>query len=385
MRRVLVIAALVLVPCALWAALPLSSSGAPSARTAAQIQKRIDATRSRIAPLKGRERVLTTDITAYSQRIGVLQQRQNVIQSDLDVKREALARTQERLRTERARLARLKVRLARSRQILAVRLREIYKAGEPDVVTVILQSDGFADLLENTEFIRRINQQDTRIIRSVRDSRNEAHRIAKRLAKLETRQQALTAAVLARRNQVAGVRLRLDGVRAGKRARLADVKAQRQSLQEDLASLEKEQSKIEAALRKAQGLPGAQPIRRGSGNFIWPVNGPISGSFGEQRPGHIHAGIDIVAPSGTPIRAAGTGKVVLLGWTGGYGNYTCIDHGGGLSTCYGHQSGYATSNGASVRQGQVIGYVGSTGHSTGPHLHFEVRVNGTPVSPLAYL
>jgi murein DD-endopeptidase MepM/ murein hydrolase activator NlpD len=146
--------------------------------------------------------------------------------------------------------------------------------------------------------------------------------------------------------------------------------------------MERQQQKIQNSL--AGGL-GAGPIRKGSGRLIWPVNGPITGSFGEQRPGHIHAGIDIAAPEGTPIRAADSGRVALMGPTGGYGNYTCVQHTASLSTCYGHQSRFGTSMGASVRQGQVIGYVGSTGHSTGNHLHFEVRVGGSPVSPLGYL
>jgi murein DD-endopeptidase MepM/ murein hydrolase activator NlpD len=90
-------------------------------------------------------------------------------------------------------------------------------------------------------------------------------------------------------------------------------------------------------------------------------------------------------PEGTPIRAAASGTVIIAGWTGGYGNYTCIDHGGGLSTCYGHQSGYAVSAGDTVSQGQIIGYSGNTGSSTGPHLHFEVRINGASTDPLGYL
>jgi peptidoglycan DL-endopeptidase CwlO len=99
----------------------------------------------------------------------------------------------------------------------------------------------------------------------------------------------------------------------------------------------------------------------------------------------LHAGIDIAVPAGTPIRAAASGTVVLAAYTDGYGNYTCIDHGGGISTCYAHQSSYAVSSGQSVGQGQVIGSVGCTGHCFGDHLHFEVRVNGTPVDPLGYL
>jgi murein DD-endopeptidase MepM/ murein hydrolase activator NlpD len=139
-----------------------------------------------------------------------------------------------------------------------------------------------------------------------------------------------------------------------------------------------------AKLQAAQSGGSAGPIRQGSGSMVWPVNGPVVSPFG-MRWGRLHAGVDIAVPSGTPIRAADSGRVVLLGWTGGYGNYTCVSHGGSLSTCYAHQSRYGTSMGASVSKGQVIGYVGCTGHCFGDHLHFETRVNGSPVDPLGYL
>ena len=103
------------------------------------------------------------------------------------------------------------------------------------------------------------------------------------------------------------------------------------------------------------------------------------------RWGRLHAGVDIAVPAGTPIRAAKSGRVILMGPTGGYGNYTCVGHGGGVSTCYAHQSRFGTSVGANVSQGQVIGYVGCTGHCFGDHLHFEVRVGGAPVNPMGYL
>ena len=93
----------------------------------------------------------------------------------------------------------------------------------------------------------------------------------------------------------------------------------------------------------------------------------------------------IAVPNGTPIRAAKAGRVIMASYNGGYGNYTCVDHGGGLSTCYAHQSGFAASTGQRVSQGQIIGYSGNTGSSTGPHLHFEVRVNGAAQDPMAYL
>jgi murein DD-endopeptidase MepM/ murein hydrolase activator NlpD len=122
--------------------------------------------------------------------------------------------------------------------------------------------------------------------------------------------------------------------------------------------------------------------------MIWPVNGPITGVFGEARPGHMHAGLDIAAGAGTPIHAADAGRVVLIqgiGQSGGYGNFTCVQHTASMSTCYAHQSRVGTSVGASVSQGQVIGAVGNTGHSFGAHLHFEVRINGSPVNPMGYL
>ncbi|HEV2999495.1 MAG TPA: peptidoglycan DD-metalloendopeptidase family protein [Solirubrobacteraceae bacterium] len=386
--RLRVLIACLLAPAVLWAVLPLPSSGQ-------RLQDKIDRARDQVQRKKGTERVLSSDIAAYSRRIsrlqgkiGGLQARQDRIQADLDAKKAELIRLQTRLRDERARLTRLRERLDETRKQLAVRLVEIYKADKPDVLSVVLNSDGFADLLERGEFIQRIAEQDRRIVTTVRDAKAESEATEATLDALERRQQRVTAIVLRRRNEIAEVKMQLVGTRVGlentrdgKRAALGRVRSERHEIEEDLEAMEAQQAKIQAQL---SGVP-AGPIRAGSGAMIWPVNGPITGVFGEARPGHMHAGLDIAAPEGTPIRAAQSGRVVLLGWTGGYGNYTCVQHGGSLSTCYAHQSRYGTSMGASVSQGQVIGYVGNTGHSFGAHLHFEVRVNGSPVNPMGYL
>src|SRR3954464_5875405 len=145
-------------------------------------------------------------------------------------------------------------------------------------------------------------------------------------------------------------------VRSGTAQALASTRDSRKHLEGDLAALEAANRRVQARIAAVQSGSGpikAGPIRPGSGGLIWPVNGPIVSPFG-MRWGRLHAGVDIAVPSGTPIRAAQSGRVVLLGWTGGYGNYTCIAHGGALSTCYAHQSRYGTSNGASVSKGQVI-------------------------------
>jgi murein DD-endopeptidase MepM/ murein hydrolase activator NlpD len=189
--------------------------------------------------------------------------------------------------------------------------------------------------------------------------------------------------------ELIGTRVGYAKTKAGKAAALQKVRNDRANLQDHVDDLEAASNKIARQLNIAQqGNAGDLPIKQGNGSMIWPVNGPITGAFGEQRPGHIHAGLDIAAPNGTPIHAAQAGKVVLMqgtGASGGYGNYTCVQHTASMSTCYAHQSRFGTSMGARVSQGQVIGFVGNTGHSFGNHLHFEVRINGTPVQPLNYL
>jgi murein DD-endopeptidase MepM/ murein hydrolase activator NlpD len=205
---------------------------------------------------------------------------------------------------------------------------------------------------------------------------------------LEDREEKTTVAITQQRDSLVSSRSRLvaargelAGARAQRQVALNKVRSSRVSLEKDLDSLEAESQRVQARLA---GSTGAGPIRKGNGRFIMPVNGSFSSPFG-QRWGRLHAGQDIAAPTGTPIRAADSGRVAIAGVTGGYGNYTCIQHAGNISTCYGHQSKIGVSVGQSVRQGQVIGLVGSTGHSTGPHLHFEVRIGGSPVNPMGYL
>jgi len=401
--RVRVLLAAVALPLVLWASLPLPSSGQSKQEDLRRLQQRIDRARSKIGAKKGTERVLTTQVAAYNRRIrrlqgriGTLQTREQTVQVDLDAKRTELERLRSELRSERARLVRLRVKLHQDRARLRVRLVEIYKAEPPDIVTVVLNSDGFTDLLERSEFIKRISDQDRRIVTLVRDARTDSVGSEKRLAKLEARQRLVTQIVERRRDEIAGVKMQLVGTRVGytrtkdgKAAALNSVRADRKDLEQHVDDLEAASSRIAGELNAAQGqYAGDLPIKRGSGSMIFPVNGPITGVFGEQRPGHIHAGIDISAADGTPIHAADAGRVVLMqgvGASGGYGNYTCVQHTATMSTCYAHQSRFGTSLGAKVSQGQVIGYVGNTGHSFGAHLHFEVRVNGQPVNPMGYL
>jgi len=404
-RALLLVAA---VPLLLWAVLPLGTEASTEGRISS-LKNRIGNTEGQLERSSGRAQVLSTTIAGYTRRINALQSgiarlqtRENALQADLDAKRAELARIQARLREVQARLARLRARLAYARKVLARRLVQIYQSDSdrPDIVTVVLNSKGFAQLLESGEYLSRIGRQDREIITAVRDAKAAAADAVARLAVLERRQERVAAAIMERRNQVAGVRQSMEGRRASfaevrdrKAGALASVRSDQSALRGKLDSMRGEVADLESQIQSAQGGGGggggslpAGPVKQGSGSMIWPVNGPITSPFCERRAWEsCHPGVDIGVPSGTPIRAAASGSVILAGETSGYGNYTCIDHGGGLSTCYAHQSSIQVSVGQHVSQGQVIGLSGCTGLCFGPHLHFEVRVNGAVTNPLNYL
>jgi murein DD-endopeptidase MepM/ murein hydrolase activator NlpD len=224
----------------------------------------------------------------------------------------------------------------------------------------------------------------------VRTLKAQTTKQTKELGALQKQQKAAAIAIEQRRNQVAAVkgklvssRTDLQSARDGRKVILLRVRSTRHRLEGDLSKM---QAQVAAQLRAAQQGPAAGPIRRGTGSMIWPVNGPITSPFCERRAWEAcHPGIDIGVPAGTPIRAADSGRVVIAGWVGGYGNYTCIQHTASLSSCYGHQSVIQVSVGQNVSQGQVIGLSGCTGLCFGAHLHFEVRINGAVTNPLNYL
>jgi peptidoglycan DL-endopeptidase CwlO len=361
----------------------------------ADLSSRIERQQNKVEAKKHHEGVLTSTISSFNNRISglqgsirSLQQRENRIQGTLAEKRDELAQIQDRLQVARDRLVRLRQKLAAAKTQLAARLVDDWKSDEPDMVTVILEAHGFDELLTRADFLERIAKQDRQILATVKVLKEQATNQAEELAALQSKAQAAANTILAQRNAVAAskaklvdTREQLQGARNQRKVVLAKVRSSRQKAQEDLNGLMKEQGQIQNQLQNAPG-----PIKHGSGRLIWPVNGPITSPFCERRAWEAcHPGIDIGVPTGTPIRAADGGRVSIAGAQGGYGNFTCIQHTGSLATCYGHQSRISVSVGQSVSQGQVIGYSGCTGLCFGPHLHFEVRVNGSVVNPLNYL
>ncbi len=371
---------------ALFAALIVAGLAGSSA-PAQDLDSRLDTKRAELERAHEREGVLSTTIERYSRRIDELRGEVATLRNREAELAEQLAAKQAELDAERHRLELVRERLRRSMEVLATRLVAIYKSDTPDVLTVLLESDGFDDLIERYEYLNRIESRDAQVVARVRVLRDQVKASVERI-------RAARDAIAAQKQELAQTRAELESqeaalgsAKAQKQKALSGVGVHIERLEGDIAGLEDQiQAELQAAQAEESAPPPtlpAGPVQGGSGGFIWPVNGPVTSGFG-MRWGRLHAGIDISAPAGTPIRAAKAGTVAFSGVYGGYGNYTCINHGGGVSSCYAHQSSIAVGSG-SVSQGQVIGTVGCTGSCFGDHLHFEIRVNGSPVDPMGYL
>jgi murein DD-endopeptidase MepM/ murein hydrolase activator NlpD len=191
---------------------------------------------------------------------------------------------------------------------------------------------------------------------------------------------ARTAEVRAEKERLLISEKGLSQAKGQKRERLADLRDRKAEYLHEVAGILAANARVTATIQSS-GSTSYDSTPSASG-LIWPVSGPVVSGFG-LRWGRMHTGIDIAVGYGAPIVASASGNVIFAGWMGGYGNFVIVDHGGGLSTAYAHLS--SISAGGGVSQGQVVGYVGCTGHCFGPHLHFEVRVNGSAVDPLGYL
>jgi murein DD-endopeptidase MepM/ murein hydrolase activator NlpD len=376
--------ALVLLACLVLAA---PAAGDNSGKLS-ELRAKIEAARAKESRLTSQIHDVTTEIRALEGRVGDVTKKLSVLEHDLALHQRRLDRLNELFVFETHRLNFLRREYEHVVTLLNRRLVDIYESNNPSTVEVVLNSDSFQDALETLHYLQSIARQDKQIAREVGIARDEVKRSRERTKKTRAHVHQETQVIAVRtyqertvRNQLVSSRNRLSSARARKRSALATTREQERDWIAEADALAASDARVRSALSGSSAPADTVPSSRG---LIWPAAGPVTSPFG-YRWGRLHAGIDIGAPYGAPIHAAASGVVVLAGWTGGYGNYTCIDHGGGLGTCYGHQSSFAVSSGQSVAQGQVIGYVGNTGHSTGPHLHFEVRINGTPVDPLGYL
>ncbi len=277
-------------------------------------------------------------------------------------------------------------------ELLRKRLVDIYENGDLEYANVLLSARSFSDFVERWEDLRLLIAANERAVRERKAAEAKVAAIEADLERTQLELQQQQQAQVEARSQLdslASERQNLVVLAAYQRHRVAAQVAQMEDLsaaeEAQLEALIQERERELEAQRRAAGI-AAPETGGGAGMFSWPVTGTITSPFG-WRPNpfggspEFHQGLDIAAPTGTTVTAAAGGTVIMAQWYGGYGNYILIDHGGGYSTGYGHLSAIYVSNGQTVTRGQAIGAVGSTGQSTGPHLHFEVRINGKPVDP----
>jgi murein DD-endopeptidase MepM/ murein hydrolase activator NlpD len=260
------------------------------------------------------------------------------------------------------------------------------------MLAFLVSASSFDEIIDSVELLNRIGEQDQKIARQVERARADA--AAERQATIRTRrlQEATVSVVSARtdearvaRDRLAADRDRLATVQSIKRSALTDTRETRAEYLHEVEALAAQSAALAARIQEAQRGAGStgtgQPSAAG---LVWPCDGVVVSGYG-MRWGRLHEGIDIGCAYGASNRAAAAGTVIYSGWLGGYGNLVVVDHGNGLSTAYAHASSLLVSVGQTVSQGETVSLVGSTGNSSGPHLHFEVRVNGQAVDPLWYL
>lgn len=350
--------------------------------------------------------------------IGNVFEKLRVIQENLDAANaqyksisQELTETERQITRTQAELERAETHLRSREKVLSRRIRDIYMHGQLNYLDVVVGAKDFNDFANRVELLRRIVSSDLELISSIKDERDQINQTKQALEEQRETQAKLKEEAAAKKEEIAKHK-------AEQQAILEKAQTDKATAEEAYAELEASSNQIaqmlrdreaarQAAAAASSGESGSdssgdsgsssggddsgyyQPVS-GSGQMIWPVNGVITSPFGYRE--HpifgrqiLHSGIDIGVDYGTPVHAADGGVVVEAGWISGYGYAVVIDHGNGTSTLYGHNESLAVSSGQSVSQGQVIAYAGSTGNSTGPHVHFEVRVGGEPVDPNSYL
>jgi murein DD-endopeptidase MepM/ murein hydrolase activator NlpD len=367
----------------------------------AEVNAELDAVAASIEAAEGERSSLAADVIETTDRVDSLLVRVAEVSVDLAGARQAVSDQQIRIAALQDALDQLNTQLAETRVDIDATeadaeawARQLYMTGGSDQALLILTSHSLSDVGVSLEYLSIASRQTDRVLLDLETLQRQEERwiaAAERQERILERQYQLLREEEQRvadllEDQVAN-QAAAEAELASERSLLSEVEEEIAHFEGELASLEAEQDRIRDAIN-AEASPDT-PVVSTSG-WARPVPGPVTSGFGPRlHPilGHyrMHTGWDMSAGSGDPISAAASGTVILAGPFGGYGNCVVVDHGGGVTTLYAHQTSVAVSYGARVSAGDVVGYVGSTGLSTGPHLHFEVRVGGNPVDPSGYL
>ena len=357
--------------------------GEPSygAASLTKLKRELSDTAQHISRIQAQLRPLKKKQVNAQKNLAVAKNRLTTTQRTLRDVHSQLQDTRSRLQVTREALEKTRKRLKQRNDLLASRLVDNYKHGSVNYMSVLLGAADFADLLNRGHIVKKVMQNDVALLDDVKQDEQQ---IAEYTAVLE--QQEYRRATLEQRQRVLTHTAYAQAL--DYRHTLTQIERERAELERRLAAENATSGQLSSMIRRMQkpSSGGARATEVWRGGLIKPVQGRITSPFGMRFHPILHAyrkhtGTDIAAPSGTPIKAAAGGVVILAGWYGAYGNTVVLDHGGGLATIYGHCSRLAVRYGQKVKQGQTVGYVGSSGTSTGPHVHFEVQKNGVPAPP----
>ncbi|HEY3398169.1 MAG TPA: peptidoglycan DD-metalloendopeptidase family protein [Armatimonadota bacterium] len=350
--------------------------------------------RARLQHLAGRKEQVQSQIRVIKQkqagateRLWAAQTRLGQLQNHLSSARTELKATRQDLAKAQAELARLEARRAQHEGDVQSHLLALYRSGQPSYLNVVLQADSFSDFANRGRFIDVVVNQDQYMLQKLCTLADRCDRERDKLQAAEARGTALVGQIASDESEARAKQAEVHQI-------LADANAKRSAAESVLAEMENEESQVQAMLRaRAHGSSGGgyagSYSGSWSGSMLRPAAGRISSPFGMRV--HpitgvykLHTGVDIAAPYGAPVHAAAQGLVISTGWMKAYGQTVVIDHGSGIHTWYCHLSSVSVSEGQLVKRGQMIANVGSTGMSTGPHLHFSVLRNGEFVNPLGF-
>jgi murein DD-endopeptidase MepM/ murein hydrolase activator NlpD len=339
------------------------------------ISRNIDATQSKVTSVKKQESSIMGQIQSLEKEISSTENQITATEDRIIFLQDSIVATQ-------ADIEETEQNLKEKSELLSERLVVLHEQGEVTYLEVLLSATDFKDFLTRYEMVNNIIEQDVDLIASINQDKQD---LEMRKSDLEVKKKELENAL----KQQESMRAQLDEQKAEKKQILTSVQQERAAYEKALQELEETSRQLEKMIRQLQG-DSSEAL--GTGVYTWPTPGytSISSPYGmrfhpilKQR--KMHTGVDIRAPMGATIVAADSGKVIHAGWMGGYGQVLVVDHGNGISTLYAHQSAFLVGNGDTVSRGQAIGKVGSTGWSTGPHLHFEVRINGSYTDPMPYI
>lgn len=387
----------------------VSAAAPPLPKRQQDVQAQLERARLHAEQARTKEGRIAAAITETSEQIDVVEGEASAAAEELRAAEASLARSERelaRLAAELERLTRrlkvLRRELAAGQRLLSDRVVAIYTSEAPDLIGVVLEADSLEELIDRVEMEQAIVNQDTSLVAQISELRARVGKDRAKTEQVEKRQaietRRLAAVTNERRSAYAAVAEKRDALAAlrGERQRsLAAVTVDRKRFEAEAQALQAESARI-AQLIASAPPPSPPPSPPGSassapappsgagGAFIWPVRGVLTSPFG-WRWGRMHEGIDIGAPAGATVVASASGYVIHAGWMSGYGLLVLLQHPGGVVTAYAHNSSVAVSVGQPVSQGQQIASVGCTGHCFGDHVHFEVRVGGSPTDPMGYL